>query len=269
MNSESIANHFARMGARFRTVEPDPLRFRLGWQLEYTMDLTRDKRGQIFELCAWPTQLADLDVQVLQCGKAERHLLLLVKTGETKDRFLCGHDEREWFVAAVPGNASNIVQAKLALQPNGVRRAADRAGLGPRERIRRHNRAFVRQGEWFFVPAPGLRFDPKLVLKNEPIRRGGGKPHTVAEIFRSGGEHVFICGKHPNGVTPAQYQFIVANDPKAAGWGWQRRVRNAGVYARGTVRHRDHATLTLHDWHQVLMNTESETRQMANLAFID
>jgi hypothetical protein len=46
-------------------------------------------------------------------------------------------------------------------------------------------------------------------------------------------------------------------------------VRNAAVYARGPVRHRDHATLTLHDWHEVLMNTESETRQMANVAFLD
>jgi hypothetical protein len=41
------------------------------------------------------------------------------------------------------------------------------------------------------------------------------------------------------------------------------------VYARGSVRHPDHATVTLHDWHQVMMNTENTTRQMANLAFID
>ena len=52
-------------------------------------------------------------------------------------------------------------------------------------------------------------------------------------------------------------------------WGWQRRVRNAGVFARGTVRHRDHATITLHEWHQVWMNTENTTRQMANVAFLD
>lgn len=268
MNSNSIANHFARMGARFRLVQPDLKSFRR-WTLDYTLDLTRDKRGQIFELCGEPTRLAELDVQVLQCGKAERHLLLLVKTGETKDRFLCGHDEREWFVAAVPGNASNVVQAKLALQPDGVRNAADHAGLSPRERIRRHNRAFLRQGEWFFVPANNLHVDPRLVLKNEPIRRGAGKPHMVAEVFRSGGERILICNRHPNGVSEIEYKKILANTPGAERWGWQRRVRNAAVYARGSIRHRDHATLALHDWHQVLMNTESNTRQMANVAFID
>ena len=268
MNTDSIAKHFARMGARFRPVLPDAKSSRR-WTIDYTLDLTRDKRGQIFELCARPDRLAGLDVQVLQCGKAERHLLLLVKTGETKDRFLCGHDEREWFVAAVPGNASNIVQAKLALQPGAVRSAADLAGLSPRERIRRHNRAFLRQGEWFFVPVPGLRVDPGLVLKNEPIRRGAGKPHMVAEVFRTGGERILICNRHPNGVSETEYKRILATTPGADRWGWQRRVRSAAVYARGAVRHRDHATLTLHDWHQVLMNTESKTRQMANVAFID
>jgi hypothetical protein len=50
---------------------------------------------------------------------------------------------------------------------------------------------------------------------------------------------------------------------------WQQRVRNAGVFARGTVRHRDHATITLHEWHQVWMNMEDTTRQMANVAFLD
>jgi hypothetical protein len=268
MNTDSIAKHFARMGARFRPVLPDPKSFRR-WSIDYTLDLTHDKRGQIFELCAQPDRLAGLDVQVLQCGKVERHLLLLVKTGETKDRFLCGHDEREWFVAAVPGNASNIVQAKLALQPEAVRSAAELAGLSPRERIRRHNRAFLRQGEWFFVPAPGLRVDPGLVLKDEPIRRGAGKPHMVAEVFRTGGERILICSRHPNGVSETEYKRILATTPGADRWGWQGRVRGAAVYARGAVRHRDHATLTLHDWHQVLMNTESKTRQMANVAFID
>lgn len=268
MNTDSIANHFARMGARFRIVEPEPKRFRRR-TLDYTLDLTHDKRGQIFELCGHPARLAELDVQVLQCGKAERHLLLLVKTGETKDRFLCGHDEREWFVAAVPGNASNVMQAKLALQPEAVRHAADHAGLSPRERTRRHNRAFLRQGEWFFVPTPSLQVDPKQILTNEPIRRGAGKPHMVAEVFRTGGERVLICHMHPNGVSETEYKEILATTPDANRWSWQRRVRNAAVYARGAVKHRDHATLTLHDWHQVLMNTESNTRQMANVAFID
>jgi hypothetical protein len=208
-------------------------------------------------------------MQVLQCQRDERHLLLLVKTPEAKDRFLCGHDEREWFVAAVPGGASSVLQAKLALQPNGARVAADGARLNDRQRTRRHNRAFIRQGEWFFVPAPALRVDEKLIHRNEPISRSGGKPHLVAEVYRSGGENVYVCSRFPNGLTEQKYHKTLAQNPEANGWGWQQRVRDAGGFARGAVRHRDHATITLHEWHQVWMNTENTTRQKANVAFLD
>ncbi|HET6410038.1 MAG TPA: hypothetical protein VFG14_19260 [Chthoniobacteraceae bacterium] len=256
------------MGARFRVVRPESL-LRSRRRIDYALDIVSDRHGQSFELQLSEEREKQLEINVLQCERRDRHLLLLVKSPVAKDRFLCGHDEREWFVAAVPGTASNVVQAKLALQPEGVRHAADLAGLSTRERIRRHNRAFLRQGEWFFIPAPGLHVDPRLILKDEPIRRGAGKPHMVAEAYRTGGERVLICNRHPNGVSETEYKRILASTPGAQGWGWQRRMRNAAVYARGPVRHRDHATLTLHDWHQVLMNTESNTRQMANLAFID
>jgi hypothetical protein len=35
------------------------------------------------------------------------------------------------------------------------------------------------------------------------------------------------------------------------------------------VRHPDHATIVLRDWHQVVMNTESQAPSMRSLAFID
>ena len=50
---------------------------------------------------------------------------------------------------------SSVVQAKVALQPSGARMAADTAGLNLRQRTRRHNRAFIRQGEWFFRARAG------------------------------------------------------------------------------------------------------------------
>ena len=56
------------------------------------------------------------------------------------------------------------------------------------------------------MPANSLHVDPKLVLKNEPIRRGAGKPHMVAEVFRSGGERILICNRHPNGVSETEYK---------------------------------------------------------------
>jgi hypothetical protein len=268
MNSETIANQFARIGARFRVVRPEDLP-RRRQRADYALDIVADKQGQLFEMQLSAEREAQLEINVLQCEHHDRHLLLLVKTPEAKDRFLCGHDEREWFVAAVPGGASSVVQAKVALQPSGAQAAANSAGLNLRQRTRRHNRAFIRQGEWFFVPAPALRVDEKLILRNEPISRSGGKPHLVAEVYRSGGENVWLCSRFPNGLTESEYKRTLADSREAKRWGWQQRVRNAGVFARGTVRHRDHATITLHEWHQVWMNTENTTRQMANVAFLD
>ena len=102
-----------------------------------------------------------------------------------------------------------------------------------------------------------------------PIRRGGGKPHIIAEVFRTGGERVRVCLRFPNGISESEYRTIISRDPKAERWGWEVRYRDAGVYARGTVRHSDHATITLRDWHRVWMNTETTTRTMANVAFLD
>jgi hypothetical protein len=46
-------------------------------------------------------------------------------------------------------------------------------------------------------------------------------------------------------------------------------VRDPEVYAQGAVRHPDHATIRLHGWHRVLMNTEREARAMRHVAFLD
>ena len=41
------------------------------------------------------------------------------------------------------------------------------------------------------------------------------------------------------------------------------------VFAKGEVRHSDHNTIVLHEWHEVLMNRENQSRTMRNVAFID
>jgi hypothetical protein len=156
-----------------------------------------------------------------------------------------------------------------ALQPAEVREALSREHVSSRKRHARKNRAFRRQGEWFFVPEPGLVVNEKLVLRDEPLRRGNGKPHFVEQVFRSGGETVHVCIRHPNGLTEVEHRALLQRQPQAARWGWRVMRRNAGVYARGTVRHADHAVITLPSWHRVVMNTETQTRTMANVAFLD
>jgi hypothetical protein len=276
MKAKNIESRFAAMGARLK-VREIASRWRQGdrtWvdPTDFAVDIRRDGSGVFFELRV-PTHLSDsLDVSVMQTEPKQRHLLLAVRKSGDKpqlDRFLCGHDEREWFVAAVPGGASSVRQAMDALQPTDVREALTRNHVASRKRYARKNRAFRRQGEWFFVPEPSFSVDEKLILRNEPLRRGAGKPHLVEELFRSGGEAVHLCDRYPNGVTPDEYRAIRRNNPNAARWNWRLMQRNPGVYARGTVRHSDHATITLASWHRVLMNTETQSRTMANVAFLD
>ena len=274
MNTQPIERGFARVGAQVKVLEV-PSRWRQGdrtWisPTNYSLDIRRDRQGEFFELSV-PTHLRDaLDVTVVQTEPKQRHLLLLVRNTAGKpqvDRFLCGHDEREWFVAAVPGGASSVPQAMDALQPAPVHQALASHPVSTHKRYARKNRAFRRQGEWFFVPEPGLVVDDELVLHKEPLRRGAGKPHLVEELFRTG-RTVHVCARIPTAL-PGQLQAPPEGQPGGGAWGWRVMIRNPAVYARGPVRHADHATITLPFWHRVMMNTETQSRTMANVAFLD
>jgi hypothetical protein len=196
----------------------------------------------------------------------------LVREGKDKSKFLCGHDERHWFVAGVPEAApvGPVGQAKEALKPAEVQTAQARRGLRAKARGRRRNAAYVRQGEWFFLPVVDLAVDERLVLRGEPLTRGnGGKPHRAEFCYRAGGEAVYVCPRYPAGVTEAEYKVILAGNPDAKRWGWRAMRRDPAVYVKGRVRHADHATITLNGWHRVLLNTEGLSRAMRNVAFLD
>ena len=142
--------------------------------------------------------------------------------------------------------------------------------LKAKNRNKRKNAAFLRQGEWFFIPAPDIVTDPMLIIKNEPIRRGNGSPHMVEEIYRSGGETVYVCSKHPNGIDASKYQKLIKRQPKARAWGWRLMRRNMAVYGRGCVSHRDHKTIVLKGWHSIVPNRESDAWFIEEtLAFLD
>jgi hypothetical protein len=266
MNTNLLDIKFARIGARLRVVDR-PTHRGLG---VVSLDVRSDRKGEFFEIVRRAGDEAE--IAVLDVRPADRHLLLLVREGKEKSKFLCGHDERHWFVAGIPETApvGTVEQAKEALKPAEVQTAQARKRLEGKARNRRKNAAFVRQGEWFFLPVPGLVVDEKLILPNEPLRRGnGGKPHWAEFCYRTDGETVYVCSRHRNGVTVAQYRNILAGNSKAAAWDWRMMLRNAGVYVCGRIRHADHATITLHGWHRVLMNTEGQSKAMRNVAFLD
>jgi hypothetical protein len=234
-----------------------------------------DVRKGVFEI----TASDNVEVQVLDVQPKDRHLLLMARIPDEnphrpdrKAKFLCGHDERDWFVAAVPeGSASTVTTAFEALKPGAVLDAQATKKMNKKKKMKRHTEAYLRQGEWFFVPAPDFRPEnfagQDLILKNEPLRRGGGKPHIAEFCCRTGGELVWVGRGHPNGITTDVYNALPP-DVRLKGMFRQMR-RNAGVYVKGSIRHADHKTLFLEGWYKVEMNTESNSVAMRNVAFLD
>lgn len=266
MNPTPIERQFERLGVRIKI---RPTASTGGAAEDYSLDVRRDREGDHFVLTVAAARQAALEAQVLQNRPAEKHLLLMVRNEGDIDRFLCGHDEREWFVAAIPDAVSTVDAAMESLKPGPVRLAQVRAGLNARERKRRKNDAFRRQGEWFFLPCPGLDVDEKLVLRWEPIARTGGKPHMVQFLVRSGGQLVYTSSRQPGWISAEAHHRLVRRRPGAASWKWHARRINPRVFAKGEIRHPDHRTIALQEWHEVLMNTEHQSPTMRNVAFLD
>jgi hypothetical protein len=258
---------FARMGARVefgQLMRKNKLSGRLVSE-DLALDVRQDRHGEYFLISraqASTTELVVLDVQ-----PKDRHLLLLSRSAAEKHRFLLGHDERHWFVAGIPESTpvSRVRDAKQALKPDLVQ--SSERGIRTKYRDRRSNAARIRQGEWFFVPAPAVRLELLLVLRNEPIARGGGKPHVCEELYRFGGETVYVSPGAPSGLTDEQYKAL--SEGERSRWNWRVMRRNPKVYVRGRVRHSDHKTVTLDGWHEVLSNTENFSHAMRNVAFLD
>jgi hypothetical protein len=261
MDVQLLKSKFGRMGAR---VEFGPLGRGFRSETRFTLDVRSDRKGEYFDIKALDYQ--QVEMTVLDVRPEMRHLLLMAPVG----KFLCGHDERHWFAAAVPGNASNVKTAMEALKPWPVRHEQTRKRIRTRDRLRRRNDAFIRQGEWFFVPAPELPVREFLVMRNEPLSRGAGsKPHMCEYIYRVGGQTVYVCSERPNGITEAQYHKLIATRPGARNWAWRVMRRGMQVYARGRVWHPDHKSIHLGCWHRVFMNMENEAPAMRNLVFLD
>jgi hypothetical protein len=256
---EVLERRFAAMGARLSVAK-------WPWFGSPRIDVLRDRRGEYFDI-TFTGDARTVELEVVDLRPRDRHLLLLARTAGEKSKFLLGHDERHWFVAAVPEAArgvTGVMTAKLALQPTAVRDALDR--IRPKDPFRRRNAAYVRQGEWFFVPVPQPRVTDETVLRDEPLTRGAGKPHLMQYAWRTGGTVVYASWQHQTGISEEQYQRLTAQERRGS---WQRLVRDPEVYAKGAVRHSDHATIDLPTWHRVLMNTERDAQAMQHVVFLD
>src|SRR4051812_15315887 len=102
MSREILERHFAAMGAHLKIAE-EP------WRGEPTIGLWGDYFVIGFRRGEGETSLEVIDVR-----PRDRHLLLLARVAGEKSKFLCGHDERHWFVAAVPEAARGVTGVATA-----------------------------------------------------------------------------------------------------------------------------------------------------------
>jgi hypothetical protein len=264
MDAQLLSEKFSQLGARLK-IEPAVIKDRV------SIDIRRDHKGEFYLVRVRAG--SDLRLDAIDVQPRERHLLLLAAGADagvrnvTKQKFLCGHDERAWFVAAVPEDrsAANVRTAMEALKPLVVLRSQDRMRTRFQDRNRRRNSGFVRQGEWFFVPDPRAYVNPRNVLRNEPLQRTGGKPHWAAYLCRWGGEVVYVSSRG-RVFTEAQYKRLGQH---RSGETWRPQRRNMRVMVKGRISHPDHKTILLRDWHGVVMNTEHQSEAMRFVAFID
>lgn len=168
-----------------------------------------------------------LTFEVMDVNRHLRHLVLDV-TGSRlpiSGRYLCGHDESHWFVAGLPfgRNTGSVRGAMESLKPAIVRREQRRKGVRHR-RDRRRTAAYIRQGEWFFLPRPKMRVPELLVEYDAQLAREGGKPHLVDELYRAPGRDE--------------------------------------IFVRGRVRHADHESIRFEFWHRVVQNNELVPAQL-------
>jgi len=269
MTVETIQKRFEEMGARVKIQQRGE---------NAALDIRKDRLGEYFDIT-----VPNIDeTTVLDIQPEDRHLVLMIRAKEGrsihKDKYLCGHDERSWFVAAVPqGGVSTVKTAKAALQPESVRRQVRTKGVKETDRFAHENEAFIRQGEWYFVPvkkAVSDLFNKKMILKNEPLirvdRRGAvGKPHVCEFLYREGGEVVWLSLAARQGISTREYQQMIKSNPGTRNMHWETRRVDMVAYAKGKIKHPDHRTIELKDWHRVYQNEERRSRAMQSVRFMD
>ena len=91
---------------------------------------------------------------------------------------------------------------------------------------------FLRQGQSLFLPRPWMNVSDAQVLHRQPIHLGGRQSHVCERLYR-------------------------------------QVTRNGSVFVRGAVWQPDHTIIYLPYWHQVVMNTETQSRVMAEVAVVN
>ena len=128
MYGNGIVRQFQAMGARARITLAG---------LRFEIDIVNDRYGDLFDLRV-PLD-GSVTLRVHDVEQRDRQLLLAAQSPMQKwaQKFLCGHDERDWFVAALPQKPDviSVQEAFEALKPRAVLLEQERKGVARRSRL--------------------------------------------------------------------------------------------------------------------------------------
>lgn len=274
---QAIVEKFEKIGSRVKifdvTKSPNSLPF--------SITIQRDLKGEYFDIRI--RELVELIVTDVQ--KKDRHLLLMVRDFDNKNLsgkpavtyFLCGHDERNWFVCGIPTSVTSVTQAKQVLKPPALRDFEAKHGLKAsrahkRHRLLKSGLKVHRQGEFMFIPVKGFTIPEDALVsihKNTPLRRGGLHIHTAEFEYHTGGTTVWVSDQYPEslavGFTDSQRKAAMKKASAKRAF-WTQQVREPTTYVKGKITHPEHATLNLGNvWHKVEISTEHKR----GVAFFD
>lgn len=109
MCMEPLTRKFEQIGARVRVRAVGALPWRQR-SAAFVIDVTPTRKGEVFDISV---VRPDVEFHVADVRPHGRHLLLKARTPADRPHqtrvwqsFLCGYDERHWFVASVPGVSS-------------------------------------------------------------------------------------------------------------------------------------------------------------------
>lgn len=268
----AVVDKFERIGVRARVREFTHLITRRNARdPQVRLNILHDKKGAFFDIQVGK----EVELLVLDVQPKMRHLLLMTrvhnKTGGEpviKSKFLCGHDERDWFIAAIRRSdpVSSVRTAMESLKPAPVRVEQQKQRLAARNLNRRKNKAFLRQGEFFFVPKTDVQVDPQLVLKKEPLEPYRRKPHTAEYLYRTAKMQVYMSKPKAQDLTFEALNRLPANKRRI----YRPEVRMSRLFVRGKIVHADHKTLELGaTWHEVFQNHEIVSGQVVSVEYVD
>lgn len=267
MELKHLTNKFERMGAHLEIRDMETPRWgNVPEPGRYTLDVVEEPKRERFVLEVRRPIRNLLDFHVVDVRPKDRHLLLVARElgARTVSKFLCGHDERHWFVAAVQSaGVTRVADAMDVLKPDRVVQKQLQEGVRRKNWHKRKNKGFIRQGEWFFIPMPDFEPDPEVYInRNEPLTRDWrSKPHVVEEVIRFGGTRVYVHKFSGEVKREAAYARWLREHPGDKGR-WDLRFQNPRIFARGKVRHKDHKTLVLRVWHEVLISREASSSKV-------